>query len=383
LGKATEKFSEEGFAYTPGLKVKLATTVSKMRKLPIPGDVLVKVGDELNYNTIVAATQLRGDPEVVNAAALLGIESVDLMEHMKKKVGDRVSKGDVIAGYTALFGLIKKRVPSPIDGIVESVSEATGQVVIRGLPVPIDINAYIPGKVVEVLSREGAVIETSAAFIQGIFGVGGEVHGRIRVAVGSPSEELTADLIAPGDRAAVLVGGSLVTLEALRRGAEVGISCIVTGGILHKDMTTLLGGEIGVAITGTEEVGLTLVITEGFGKMKMSQRTFNLLKGFEGYMASVNGATQIRAGVLRPEIIIPHKGSSEQSLSDELSAGMVPGMTVRIIRQPYFGAPGTVVSLPAELQQVETRSFVRVLEVELEDGRVVTVPRANVEIIEE
>jgi len=144
-----------------------------------------------------------------------------------------------------------------------------------------------------------------------------------------------------------------------------------------------MGEEIGVAITGQEEAGLTLIITEGFGRMRMSKQTFDLLKGFEGYMASVNGATQIRAGVMRPEIIVPHEEEFEQASGEELSAGMVPGTPVRIIRKPYFGAIGKVVSLPVELQQVESESYVRVLEVELDDGRVVTIPRANVEIIEE
>jgi len=62
---------------------------------------------------------------------------------------------------------------------------------------------------------------------------------------------------------------------------------------------------------------------------------------------------------------------------------MQPGTPVRIIREPYFGEIGTVASLPVELQKVETGSDVRVLVVRLDDGREVTVPRANVEIIEE
>jgi len=62
---------------------------------------------------------------------------------------------------------------------------------------------------------------------------------------------------------------------------------------------------------------------------------------------------------------------------------MVLGTPVRIIRMPYFGAIGKVISLPVELRQVDSESYVRVLEVKLDDDRVVTVPRANVEIIEE
>jgi hypothetical protein len=381
--KTTERVSEEANAYTPGLKVKMATIVSKMRRLPMPGEVYVKVGDEVNFDTTMAVTQAKGDPEVVKASVLLGIEDDDLPPCMKKKIGEKVANGEVIASYTALFGLLKKRVSSPIDGTIESISDSSGQVVIRGLPVPVEIEAYIPGKVVEVLPKLGAVIETNAAFIQGIFGIGGETHGKIRIAVDSPDEELTADHITPEDKGVVVVGGSLATLEAIKRGVEVGVSCIVAGGIRHKDMMTFMGEEIGVAITGQEEVGLTLIITEGFGKMKMSQRTFNLLKRFEGHMACVNGATQIRAGVQRPEIIIPHEESLEQASGAELAAGMVPGTLIRIIRQPHFGAIGKVVRLPVDLKEIQTKSYVRVLDVELEDGKVVTVPRANVEIIEE
>ena len=377
------KVSEEAYAYTPGLKVKRAMTVSKMRRLPILGEVFIQTGDEVDYDTIIARTEISGDPEIVKVAMLLGVEPEDLTRYMSKKIGDKVNKNEVIANYNAFFGLIKKNIPSPVDGTIESISEVTGQVIIRGLPIPVEIEAYIPGKIVEALPREGALIETNAAFIQGIFGIGGETHGEIKVAAETPDEELSADAITTGDKGKVLIGGSMVTLDALRKGAEVGVSCIVAGGVRHSDIKTFIGEEIGVAITGQEEVGLTLIITEGFGKMSMSERTFNLLKRFEGYMASVNGATQIRAGVMRPEIIIPHEEGYEQASGGELSAGMVPGTPVRIIRQPHFGAIGKVESLPVELQQVESRSYVRVLEVELDDGGVVTIPRANVEIIEE
>jgi len=105
---------------------------------------------------------------------------------------------------------------------------------------------------------------------------------------------------------------------------------------------------------------------------------------FEGSFVSMNGATQIRAGVIRPEIIIPHeKLEGVKETGDVLDSGMVPGTLVRIIREPHFGSIGTVSSLPVQLQEVKTGSSVRVLEVELEDGRKVVVPRANVEIIEE
>ena len=378
-----DKTSVEAHAYTPGLKVKRSMTVDKMRRLPIFGEVLVDAGTTVEHDTLVARTEISGDPEIVKVAMKLGVEAEDIPRYMKVKIGDAIEEGGQMAFYSALFGLIKKEVTSPIAGTIESISEITGQVIVRGKPVPVEIDSYIPGKVVNVLPREGVVIETNAAFIQGIFGIGGESYGRIRIAVESSEDDLTADLIKPEDKGAVLIGGSMITMKALRKAVEFGVSCIVVGGVRHDDLTSFIGTEIGVAITGHEDVGITLIVMEGFGKMRMSQRTFDLLKSFEGYYASVNGATQIRAGVLRPEIIIPHEITTRGSSEDELSAGMVPGTPVRIIRQPYFGAIGTVVRLPVELQQLESESYVRVLDVELDDGTVVTVPRANVEIIEE
>jgi hypothetical protein len=379
--KNDDKTSEEAHAYTPGLKVKRSTTVQETRRLPIPGEVLVQVGNEVDYDTIVAEAEISGDPQIVKASSIMGVEAMDLERYMLKKEGDPVEEGENIAYFSALFGLIKKQVRSPIEGYIESISEITGQLIVRGAPVPVKVDAYIPGKVVEVIPREGVLIETNAAFIQGIFGIGGESHGNLRVAVESSGDELTAVLIRHEDKGAVLVGGSMVTMDALRKAVEIGVSCIVVGGIRHNDLIKFTGEEIGVAITGHEEVGLTLIVTEGFGKMTMSQKTFDLLKSNEGRLASVNGTTQIRAGVMRPEIVIPHGEAVEAS--EELSSGMVPDTPVRIIRQPYFGAIGVVSSLPVELQQLESESYVRILNVKLDDGTIVTVPRANVEIIEE
>lgn len=374
--------AEEAHAYTPGLKVKKATMVEKMRRLPLLGDVFPNVGDQVNYDDIIAKTEISGDPEIVKLSMQLGLEPEDCTQFLTKQMGDFAEKGETIAFYKALWGLIKKDVKAPVSGTLESFSDVTGQLIMRGAPIPVEVDAYIPGKVTEVMPREGAVIETNAAFIQGIFGIGGEIHGDIHVIVESNTEILEADMITSEHNDKVLISGNMVTLDALRKAVEVGVAAIVSGGVRHDDLTTFTGEEIGVAITGQEEVGLTLIITEGFGKMNMSERTFNLLKEFEGYRASVNGTTQIRAGVLRPEIIIPHDIHEEEE-GEGVQQGMVPGTPIRIIRQPYFGAIGVVHSLPVELQRLESESAVRVVCIELPGNNVVTVPRANVEIIEE
>lgn len=377
------KASQSSYAYTPGLKIKRFMIVKKERKLPIPGKVLVKEGDTVSFDTVVARTFVPGDPYILKVARELGIEPEDLKFYLLKDKGDRVEEGEVIARYRTLFGLINRECRSPTTGVIEDVSTTTGRIIVRGDPKPVEIKAYISGKVTEVIPEEGVIVETRGAFVQGIFGVGGETNGEIKVLVDSPSDILEADMIDEDCKGKILIGGSLITKEALLKAIEFGARGIVVGGIKDTDLMDVVGYEIGVAITGHEEIGLTLIITEGFGKMAMSRKAFNIFKEFEGYKAAMNGATQIRAGVIRPEVVIPHTKEIAESELVELEEGIRPGTLVRIIREPYFGKIGRVVNLPIELQVIETESKVRVAEVELEDGRRVIVPRANIEIIEE
>ena len=376
-------------AYTPGLKVKAATNVRKVRRLPIAGDVLVKLGETVSFDTVVAKTEIPGEARIINAAGTLQIDPQmdDLMNYMTKKVGEDVEENEVIAKRVEFFGLSKSFCRSPVKGKVELVSDLTGQVCIREGSVSVNVTAYIPGKVVEILPHEGLVVETVAALIQGIFGIGGETYGKLMILTDSPNEILTADKITSACAGKILVGGALVTIEALRKAVEVGVKGIIVGGIEEETLIKFMGYSIGVAITGSEDVGLSLIITEGFGKMNMSVKTFDLLKSNEGVEATMNGATQVRAGVIRPEIIIPQKelspAKSSKEVEEVFNKGMTPGMRVRVIREPAFGALGEIIRLPVEPQQLESESEARVLEVKLDDGRRLILPRTNVEIIEE
>ncbi|MFO0768669.1 MAG: hypothetical protein U0231_18245, partial [Nitrospiraceae bacterium] len=115
----------------------------------------------------------------------------------------------------------------------------------------------------------------------------------------------------------------------------------------------------------------------------MAAKTFALLSAHRGQMASISGATQIRAGVIRPEIIIPQTatGNGSQTVRSQRE-GIQIGDPVRIIRDPLFGQIGEVAVLPSELRKIHTESEVRVLEVRFPDGRTAVIPRANIEVIE-
>ena len=374
-------------AYTPGLKVTEGMTIQKERRLPLQGEVLVETGTTVQAEDVVAKADLPGNVQLLNVANLLSVPAEEVTEYMLKPVGETIVKDEIIATTKGLFGLFKSQARSPIDGTIEAVSDVTGQVILREPPVPVEVKAYTDGTVTEIAPNEGVTVETYGSYIQGIFGVGGETVGNLTVAVSSPNDELATEQILPEHRDDILVGGSLVTTDAIQKAIQQGVRGIIAGGIDDSDLRALLGYELGVAITGSEEIGITLVITEGFGSITMAEQTFALLKAREGMKTSINGATQIRAGVVRPEIVIPLASETSKTASDaedDTAGGLLEiGSSVRIIREPYFGKLGRVTELPVELQNLETEAQVRVLRVELEDGQQTTLPRANVEAIEE
>ncbi len=374
-----------GTAYTPGLTVSANTVILKTRRLPIKGEVLVQEGETVQPDTVVARALLPGILQTVRVAQQLGIEPKQVRSVLKVKEGDSVEKDQMIAETKGFLGLFRGVAKATTKGTVELISEVTGHVGIRELPTAIDVNAYVQGKVVRVLPGEGAVIETQGALIQGIFGVGGERRGALQVVVDNPNEPLTADRISGMVQGKILVGGSEVKADALRKASDLGAVGIVAGGIRDTDLIAYLGRDIGVAITGSEDIPLTLIVTEGFGEIAMANRTFRLLQSLQGQIASINGATQIRAGVIRPEIIVPLEDPSQLPESPPpLQVQMLDiGTSVRIIREPYFGRIGQVTELPPELMEIESGTHARVLRARLDDGTVAVVPRANVEIIAE
>jgi biotin carboxyl carrier protein len=356
--------------------------IRKTRRLPLKGEVMVEVDDFVQPEAVVARTELPGIMQTVRVAEQLGLESSDVEKALRVAVGDQVERGTVIAEAKSFFGLVKNEVKSPIEGTVELISPISGHVGIRHKPTPVEVKAYIRGKVVEIIPEEGVVVETGGALVQGIFGVGGERLGEIKAVVARPTDVTRDDRITEDLAGKVVVCGSNITGEALRKAAEIGVAAVVVGGIIDKDLIDYLGYDIGVAITGQESIPTSVIVTEGFGVIKMANRTFDLLSSFEGRQASVNGATQIRAGVIRPEIIVPSAEPQEAAKSGDEQVLDV-GSKIRIIREPHFGLLGEVTALPPEPALIESGAKVRILEAKLESGDDVLVPRANVEIVQE
>ncbi len=373
-----------GKSFSQGLAVTDSTIVRKERILPLKGEVKVKKGDKVKADQIVAVTMLPGKVVPINLANKLGVTAQLVDQYLRVKEGDQITQGQILAQTNGFLGMFKTTVRSPTAGEVQSISRHTGQVLLNEPRIPVEVKAFIDGVVVEVIPEQGVVIENKSSYIQGIFGIGGEINAEIDVVVNTADEVLKPDMLNDSHKGKIVVTGSMLPYEVIMKAQKVGVSGIITGGIHDQDLKKLLGYDIGVAITGHEEIGLTIVVTEGFGPIKMANKTFDLLKRFQGKNVSMHGFTQIRAGVIRPEIIRPIEFREDELVMQESELPMIEvGKVIRVIRQPNFGKIGKVIAMPEELTKVESETLVRILEAELETGERVMIPRANVEIISE
>lgn len=332
---------------------------------------------------------IREDPRsaqpvaVVPVAKKLDIWPASLKTYMRFREGDEVRQGVILAASPSTTGL--DYAYSPISGVIEKVCTKTGTVTIVRPVKETTVDAFVAGRVESVIPERGAVIVTSGTVIEGVFGVGYEHHGPLAVLTRSPEEDLVPAAITEAHEGRVIVAGRRATLEGLRRAVDVGACGIICGGVDHLDLVEWLGQEIEVGITGQEDLDFTLILTEGFGTAPMDGSVFATLSAAEGRVASVNGSTHVRAGVIRPEVVIA--GPPVQTADVATGVTAVPGpvltegTAVRLIGPRRFGQRGRVVEVPVERQVLDTEARVKVVRVRLEDGTVISVPQANVEVV--
>tara|TARA_S200000501_G_scaffold128592_2_gene121513 strand:+ start:13579 stop:14691 length:1113 start_codon:yes stop_codon:yes gene_type:complete len=364
-------------SYTPGLKILENTLIKKKRILPLSGKLHVKKDDLVKSDQIVASANIPGNVQMLNVSNKLNIDPNQILDCMLCKVDEEVKKGQIIAKTNGIFGFFKSELESPMDGVLINISDVTGQIIISEKPIPIEVDAYIDGRIVETYEKEGVLVSSKGVLVQGIMGIGGEKKGTLSVL------DKTADLDGIDiNNDVIAVINSHLDFETYKKMSDLGLKGIICGGIDYESLTKILGYPLGVAITGSENV-TTVVVTEGFGDINMSDRTYNLFKKYENSYCSINGATQIRAGVMRPEVIISTIESeldSKDNNNDNESLIMV-GSKVRIIREPFFGLTGSVSNLPKDLVKMKTETLVRVAEITLDDGTEKIIPRANLEVI--
>ncbi len=378
-------------SYVPSLIISENCRIEKVRELSAIGQTLVRVGENVNYNTPVLSTELPNEIYIIRIPEKIGVDISQVKNGLCCEVGAEVVEGEVIFNLKTFFGFFNITLKSPVTGTVEFFNESVGHLGIRRPAEQISIPAFINGKVIEVQENKRVKIKGEGTLLQGIFGVGGETFGEI-LTLGFENNKVISksDLENLENLAGkVLIGGKTFDLSALHFAVQNNVAGIFTGSIDSSVLDDFLGYKIGAAITGDEKIGLTLIVSEGFGDLAISENIMRIARKMSGKICSLNGATQVRSGAMRPELIVSNElvdgeVTEESNIAstnintDELKIGK----QIRIIREPNFGIYATILNLPVEMMKLESGAIVRVAQVRSnDDGREFLVPRSNIELV--
>jgi len=378
--------------YVPeGIPPIVSGTMARIeRRLPHPGEVLVHEGTRVEPEDIIARAFLPASPQVINVAQSLAIPP-DLVEDvMLYEVGNKVSQGDELAQGGLMSG--GRSCLSPVSGIISTIDTETGYVTIAPDPIEFTMPANIRGVVMEILPHEGVIIETPAAEVYGVFGVGGERSGILQLFVTDPDEIVTDEHIDVRSAYTILIGGAGITAAALKRAVQSQVRGIIVGGIEERELRAFLGWvsqndwHTGVKSWRvpdpqyTPDPGLTLMITEGFGIHAMSKPLFELLSARDRQEALIDGTTQLRQGLRRPRLVISLTRSAEAQLETPRPQ-LRPDATVRLLDTAHMGHIAKVRSVSSSLRRVASGAYTEAVEVVQEEGKPYWLPVTAIEVL--
>lgn len=334
----------------------------KPRRLPLPGRVLVREGQEVQPTTEVAVTVTEPRYALLDVARRLGVPPHKADASIVVKPGDRVQAGDVLAERKGLF---RRTVAAPAEG--EVVLAGEGQILLRLRSPRYTLTAGVPGQVVRVVEDRGVDILVRGAVLDGVWGNGKADYGLLQVVAESPGEPLTPEKLTVERRGLVVVAGFCDDPQALALANELPLRALVLGSLRARLIPVALSMDIPV------------VVLEGFGAFPMGEAAFRLLKSHAGREAAVVAEPWNREEGTRPQVVIPLDipDAPEPLPADEVQVGR----KVRVVRQPYLGLVGTVIAVPQEPTLLPNGLRVRAADVRLDDGTHIVVPLSNLEIL--
>jgi hypothetical protein len=340
------------------------TTIRRFRTLATPGKVVVRKGQRVGSNDIVAEAKLAPEHLILDIARGLGLPAFKADAQVVRMAGEEVSEGDVIAGPV---GFARRVVRAPLGGRIVLVG--SGQVLMELDSRPYELKAGFPGVVAELIGDRGVEIESIGALFQGVWGNGRIESGLLNVLARSPQDELTADRLDVSHRGLVIAGGICSDPGVFETAAEIPLK-----GIILASMSAKL-------VEAAEKVRYPVILIEGFGKIPMNSAAYKLLSTNERREITLNAEPWVRLEGTRPEIIISLPSAGSIPVLTEVEA-LAPGKQVRIVSNSKKGATGKLVSLRPGLTLFPGGVRAYAAEVRLEGGEDVVVPLANLEVLE-
>jgi hypothetical protein len=339
------------------------TLIRRERLLSSSGRVVVRKGQKISATDVIAEIRLNPQHMLLDITRSLSLPVREADQNIQCQAGDQVSQGDVLAGPV---GFTKRVVRAPQNGRVIVAGE--GQILLELEGPPVELKAGMPGTVADLVGDRGAIIETSGALIQGVWGNNRIDFGLMHVLARSPEDELKPDRMDVSLRGSVVLGGYCRDPQTLKLAGELPIR----GMILASMDAALLPYAL--------KMPYPVIVLDGIGRRPMNPAAYKLLSTNDKREVSLNAEGWDRFAGKRPEVVIPLPASGNISLPRDV-VEFLPGQTVLVTRAPYVGQIGTLSNVLLGLTVLPSGIKAQAAEIRLENGDNVVVPLTNLEVL--
>lgn len=370
------------------IRIEKDVVVRIHRNLRGKGQIVVKKDQEVTPSDIIGTSFVSSGFRTFNLADILSVKPQDVAKYLKKSLGQRVYQGELLAIKEGGFLRGKKIVTSPTDGVLDFLNPKTGEIRLTFFPKKWDLPAGVYGVVELVDGEKGLIIiRAQATSVYGVFGSGRIRDGILNV-LGRRDQLLSKAMVSPKLDRQILVGGGLVFKEAISSAISAEVQGIITGGIDARDYKSMAGGRLVFPKMLENDVGLSIVVCEGFGSIPIGEDIYEILQKYNGKYVSVDGNKgkiylpsfeSISLNKVKSSRLPPLDSQIDQEQTNQLTDLKI-GLKVRIIGNSYIGNIGKIVALDASetVLASKLKTFIATVET---GRRKIQVPVANLEVI--
>lgn len=320
----------------------------------------------------------------INLSRELGISPDKALQYLKRKIGQTIFQGELLAQKSGMIGG-KKNIIAPQDGVLDFYDEKSGNLRMKLAVKKTKLVSGVYGIVDYIDHQKGEIIiRTQATIIYGLLGSGKERDGVLKI-LGSASDFITDKHLKGDLRGKIIVGGGLIFPNALTEAMAIEASGFIAGGINVADFKSMNGGKLAI-LKQWSDIGISVLITEGFGMAPIGDDIFAILKAHESRFVVIDGNNKrLILPTNKPESMIDTRRIKLPETFCKMQSGDVSdidlsiGKKVRILSPAFLGMQGMVESI--DRSQTRLPSGVDTYLVTVSGKRKIRVPYHNLEII--